>query len=361
MESVEACRVADELVELELPFQIKVGQHREVLARPSTAGADTEQVLVLVQRLERVGHFGGQVGHSHSADVPAGASHLQAIGEELGGAHHFESMVDSSSHLLDLTDHVNPLVGQDEVGSAEVDGESLLFRDSVHSDDLTRPAEPGRLDDIETDTARTDDHTRIAELQAGPVEHCARAGDHPAADQRRGGERHLRRYRDALVLAHDRLLDEGPYTSEVVERLVAFTVGLGEVAHGHAAVAGVASLTVTAVPAIAEGRQDDVVADRAVGDGRPSLHDNARGFMARHERSGHVVLAVHATQIGSANPGGFDFDPHLAWCQIGVGEFDGVGQPHRVFGGSFENQSLHPVSVAHTVAELGMRTRPIQC
>ena len=74
-------------------------------------------------------------------------------------------------------------------------------------------------------------------------------------------------------------LDKGPDPSEVVERLVAFTVGLGEVAHRHAAVTRVASLTITAVSAIAEGRQDDMVANSAVGDRGSRLHNHTGGFV----------------------------------------------------------------------------------
>ena len=90
-----------------------------------------------------------------------------------------------------------------------------------------------------------------------------------------------------------------------------------------------------------------MVANLAVGDRGARLQNHAGGLMARHERRGHVVLAVHATQIGSAHAGGFDLDTHLAGSQVALRELDIGRQTHGVFGRSFKNQSLHPASVAH--------------
>ena len=73
--------------------------------------------------------------------------------------------------------------------------------------------------------------------------------------------------RAALVLGDDGFLHERADVGEVVERLVTFGVGLREATHADGTVARVADLAVGAVAAVTERREDDMVANLAVGYG----------------------------------------------------------------------------------------------
>ena len=138
-----------------------------------------------MQGLERIGHRRSQVGDPDGTDVPPGPDHRDGIGKQLRAAHHFEGVVDATgAGLLHGGDGIEVVAfGQDEVGGTELDSHPLLGRHPVDGDDLGRSAQPGRLDDVQPDPARTDDHHRVAQLHACTVEHGTGTGHDRASDE----------------------------------------------------------------------------------------------------------------------------------------------------------------------------------
>ena len=145
----------------------------------------------------------------------------------------------------------------------------------------------------------------------GPVEHRAGAGDHRAADEAGGAERHLGVDDHGLGLGDHHLLGEHAGVGEAERLLAAHGERPAEAAHRVAAVGGLAPVAGRAAPAVAERGEHDVVADLHLGDRVAHLLDDARALVAEHDRRGERDRAVDHRHVAVAQPGVGDADPHL--------------------------------------------------
>ena len=165
-------------------------------------------------------------------------------------------------------------------------------------------------------------------LDLRPVEYGADAGEYAAADERGGLERHILGDLDGLARLDRRALGEDREVGEGVGRVALVRERLRELAERRPAHRRPALLAVAAVPAVAEGRQGDVVALLEVRDaGTDRLHD-ARALVPEDDRSRERDRPVDDREVGVAETGRGDADGDLLRARVArldlVGD-DGVG------------------------------------
>ncbi len=199
-----------------------------------------------------------------------------------------------------------------EVGRAEPPGHLLLGRIGVHGHDGEGAREPRALDDVQPDPARADDDHAVPPVHPGPVQDRADPGEHPAPDERGGGQGDVPGDAHGLHGLDDRAFREGRVGGELVHRLRAPRERSRRApdrlpAHGRPS-----PVALRARPAVGERGQGHVVTGRDMGDaGAHRLHDSGT-LVAQHHRYGEGDGAVHHRQIAVAQPGRRDGDQHLA-------------------------------------------------
>jgi hypothetical protein len=219
--------------------------------------------------------------------------------------------------LLDGGDGVEALGrGIEEVGGPELAGQRLLGRVGVDGDDRQRVGQRERLDDVEADAADADDHRALAVADLGPVEHRAHPGDDAAAEQRRHLEGHIVGDLDRLAGLDLRDLGEHAEVGELEGLAPVEQERSRQPAHRGAAVRRLAGIAGRARPAVAERREDHVIADRHARDGGARFDDDAGSLMTQHDRCGERDRPVDHAHVAVAHTGGLDADAHLVGTQL---------------------------------------------
>ena len=141
-----------------------------------------------------------------------------------------------------------------------------------------------------------------------------------------------------MVLVDDGLLGKGAQVGEPPQGLIALNVGMTETT--EAAVTRISALAGRTVSTVPKRGQHHVVTHRAISDGRSDLHNDAGCLVPGDQRGGHVVLAVHATEVTAADTGRPDLDADLPRLQVRR-MLKGVGQPDVLLAVALLDKALH--------------------
>ena len=155
------------------------------------------------------------------------------------------------------------------------------------------------------------------------VPHRTRAGHHAARDQARRGERHVLVDLHRLQLADHRVLGERRRAREVPGGLPLVEEALGAVADRLPAPRRVTGVAHPAHPAVRDGRQHDVVADRDERHALADLLDDARALVAEHRRRRPRDGAVEHRDVGVAEPRRDEPHQDLARPRVAHGQLVG--------------------------------------
>ena len=205
----------------------------------------------------------------------------------------------------------------DDVRRAELAREVELRGDHVDGDDRRRARDAGSLDDVQPHPAAPDHCDRVARPDAGRVQHRADAGHHRAAHQRELGERKVAVDRDRGAGGHDRPL--GERRRVVVVDLCAVAVEAARaVLHRGVVPADVLAevqlpaRTLTAVAAIGEPRQEDVIPRLQSVHARSHLLDDAGALVPQHDGKLGRVDPLGDVEVGVADTARRHPHEHLA-------------------------------------------------
>src|SRR3989442_1045014 len=314
---LERVVLRDELVDLEPPAEIEVGEQREVATRPRRAVAAAEDRLVLVERVDDELEARAELRDTDDGERTARPERVQGLLDDGEATDGLERVVGPAAGQVLDRGHRIVARGVHGVRRAEPARERELVGDDVDRDDLGRAREHAALHAAEPDAAEAEDAHRRPRLDLGPVHDRAHARHDAAANERRAVERHARVDRDGTLLPDDGPLGEGRGVGELVG---------GSPVHGErlrvlrvrrvATLGGAPGLAGRAAAAVRERREDDRV---ALLDGRdPGADglDDARALVAEDDRRRVRDRAVDHAQVGVAEPGRLDRDADLAGAGV---------------------------------------------
>jgi hypothetical protein len=176
------------------------------------------------------------------------------------------------------------------------------------------------LDDVEPDPAAAEHCDRGAGLDLGGVDHGPDAGHHPAADQRRLGERHRFVDGDDHVLGHHGLGREGAEPGQLVDApTAAGQTGPGVLVRHVVTEVGKPALAHLAEAAVALPRQHHMVAELEAADLGTQLTHDASPLVAEDAGHRHMrPLALDHVPVGMADAAGDDLDPDVVAAEGGL-------------------------------------------
>ena len=172
------------------------------------------------------------------------------------------------------------------------------------------------LQDVEPDAPDADHQRRLSGPGTGPVQHCACAGEHSAADEAGRGERHLGVDNHGLGLFDHGGLGEDPSIGELERLLSPHRERGAEATSGVTAMGGLTAVTGIALAAVAQGGEDDVVTHLHLADGSTDLFDHSRPLVAEHGRGRERDRAVDHRDVAVTQPGGVNPNSHLVGTQV---------------------------------------------
>ena len=248
---------------------------------------------------------------------------LQCRAHHVDVADALEGVIDPPAGHLDehLVNGLVEILGVETFGRAEGAGQVELVRIGVDADDATRPGLARTLHHGQTDAAEAEDGHGVARLHLGRVVDGADAGGHTTTQQADVLGIGIRIDPGQRDLGDDRVFAEGRAAHVVVKRLA--LVRKARRAVGHHALAlgcahrdaqvGLAGLAEQALAALGGVEGDDMIAGLDAGHTFTHLDDDARAFMAQHDREQTFrVIARQGEGIGMADAGVRDPDEHLA-------------------------------------------------
>src|SRR5439155_467482 len=186
---LERVALRDELVDLEPPAEVEVGEERKIAARSRRAVAAAEDRLVLVEGVDDELEARAELRDADDGERAAGPERLERLLDDGEAADGLERVVGAAARqVLDRRDGIVAR-GVDRVRRAEPAREGELLGHDVDGDDPGRTRENAALDAAETDAAQAEDRHRRAGLDLRPVHDRADARHDPAADERRADDR----------------------------------------------------------------------------------------------------------------------------------------------------------------------------
>jgi hypothetical protein len=157
---------------------------------------------------------------------------LQSLPHQLGVADAFKAVVRAAfGKLNNRVDDTWRRRSVDEVRHAEPARHTLAGRIDVDTDDLIGAHHPRTLDDVEADTAETENPDVRACFNLRSEEHRADAGRDAAADVANGLEGRVLAHLGDCDLGHDDVLGESRRTHVVEDGLSANREAAGAVGH----------------------------------------------------------------------------------------------------------------------------------
>src|SRR5207249_2258338 len=314
---LERVALRDELVDLEPPAEVEVGEERKIAARSRRAVAAAEDRLVLVVGVDDELEARAELRDADDGERAAGPERLERLLDDGEAADGLERVVGAAARqVLDRRDGIVAR-GVDRVRRAEPARERELLGHDVDGDDPGRTREHAALDAAETDAAQTEDRHRRAGLDLRPVHDRADARHDPAADERRAVERHARVDRDGALLADHGPLGEGRRVGDLVGGPAVHGERLGVLGVRRvAALGGAPRLAGGAAAAVREGREDDRVALLDGGDTRADGLDDPRPLVAEDDRCRIGNRTVDHAQVRVAEPRRLDRDTDLAGARV---------------------------------------------
>ncbi len=214
--------MSDHRVDLDLAIHVPVDNLRHIGA---AARAAKGRALPHAPRhqLERTGgDFLTGLGHADDdAFAPAAMAGFQRLAHHSRVAGAVESIVRAAigqGHQMG-DDIALDLFRIDEVGHTEAFTPFPLVVVDIDTDDLVGADHFQALDDIEADTAETEDHGIGAGLDTGRIDHGADAGGHAAADVAGLVERRIVADLGQGNFRQDRVVGEGRAAHIMIDRL----------------------------------------------------------------------------------------------------------------------------------------------
>src|SRR3954465_7579464 len=287
--------VRDQIADVDLVVHVPVDDLRDVgaAARAAERGAPPDPSGDELERT-RLDLLAGPGDADDRGDAPAPVAALERLAHELDVADALEAVVGAALGDLDQVADQVPFapVGIYEVGRAELPRYRFARRVDVDRDDLGCSDQPGCLDDIEADSAQSEDDDPGSRLNLGREDHRADAGGDAAADVADLVERRVLAYLRHPELGKHRVVRERRTAHVVLHRLPVQAEAARAVGH-HAlplrgadggAEVGLAREAVLALPAFRDVQRNDVVSCAYGSDAGAHLGDDRAALVAEDRR-----------------------------------------------------------------------------
>lgn len=317
--------VGDELVDLQLAFQVVVNNAWQLRAALHTTESSTLPHTAGDQ-LERSGgdFFAGRSNTNDDGCTPALVACFQSVSHDVDVTGAVKSVVASAVGHLDQLLHDGLAILQlgrvDESSGAKLLGPLLLLVVQVHNNDLLGLSLLGTLHNRQTDTASAENSNVVALLHIGSDGGSSVTGGDTTAQQTGLVEASLLVDSDNGNVSHNGVLRKGGAAHKVQKILALAVESQGAVRHHTTALSlshgttqvGLARLAELTLLTLGSVQGNDVVSHFHAVDAFADRLDNTGTLVSQnHWERTFWVNTRQGVGIGVADTGVVDLDPHL--------------------------------------------------